>query len=74
VCDAAAQTPQCEKASPSPIVRLKSGREWARLGRDLGRRNLAAGDAPDAASAKERAIKKLAIRPEDQKGLIAVRH
>jgi len=31
-------------------------------------------DAPDAASAKERAIKQFAIRPEDQKRLIAVRH
>jgi len=31
-------------------------------------------DAPDAASAKERAIKQFSIRPEDQKRLIAVRH
>jgi hypothetical protein len=31
-------------------------------------------DAPDAASAKERAIKQFAIRPEDQKRLIAVRY
>jgi hypothetical protein len=31
-------------------------------------------DAPDAATAKDRAIKKFAIRPEDQKRLIAVRH
>jgi hypothetical protein len=31
-------------------------------------------DAPDEASAKERAIKQFAIRPEDQKRLIAVRH
>jgi gamma-glutamylcysteine synthetase len=31
-------------------------------------------DAPDAASAKERAIKQFANRPEDQKRLIAVRH
>ena len=30
-------------------------------------------DAPDAATAKERAIKQFAIRPEDQKRLIAVR-
>jgi hypothetical protein len=29
-------------------------------------------DTPDAASAKQRAIKQLAIRPEDQKRLIAV--
>jgi len=31
-------------------------------------------DAPDAASAKERAIKQIAIRPEDRDRLIAVRH
>ena len=31
-------------------------------------------DAPDAATAKQRAIKQFAIRPEDQKRLIAVRH
>jgi hypothetical protein len=30
-------------------------------------------DAPDAASAKERAIKQFAIRPEDRDRLIAVR-
>jgi len=30
--------------------------------------------APDEATAKERAIKRFAIRPEDQKRLIAVRH
>jgi hypothetical protein len=31
-------------------------------------------DAPDAASAKELAIKQFAIRPEDRNRLIAVRH
>ena len=31
-------------------------------------------DAPDEATAKERAIEQFAIRPEDQKRLIAVRH
>ena len=31
-------------------------------------------DAPNAASAKELAIEQFAIRPEDQKRLIAVRH
>jgi hypothetical protein len=31
-------------------------------------------DAPDAATAKERAIKQFAIRPEDRNRLIAVRH
>jgi hypothetical protein len=31
-------------------------------------------DAPDAATAKERAIKQFDIRPEDQKRLIGVRH
>jgi hypothetical protein len=31
-------------------------------------------DAPDAASAKDRAIKRFGVRPEDQKRLIAVRH
>jgi hypothetical protein len=31
-------------------------------------------DAPDAATAKERAIKQFNVRREDQKRLIAVRH
>jgi hypothetical protein len=31
-------------------------------------------DAPDEAMAKERAIQQFAIRPEDRKRLIAVRH